>query len=78
MAQVSERFAFRDSDQGRARANMCSHKIGYDSSAQARLAIKKMSDRGANTSRMQVYRCPFCLKYHAGNKPQRRKKRPTP
>jgi hypothetical protein len=63
----------RDPDRERARRSMCSTKIGYNSQAAARLAIRQMSKK-KSTNRLETYKCAFCGKYHIGNKPEKKRR----
>ena len=77
MATVSDRYAgINDPDPERARSHMCKTKIGYNTNAAARRAIKDMSKK-KNVNQLDAYKCSFCAFWHVGNRQTKRNKRRT-
>lgn len=55
------------------RASACTRKIGFDSRAAARMAIKSMKRNGKPTNKLTVYTCTYCHMAHIGTKDQKKK-----
>ncbi len=52
-----------------SRQSQCTGKIGHKTAAKARAAAKKTgNDR---KGRLNIYRCPWCNKFHVGRVPNR-------
>ncbi len=54
----------------RTYANVCHGKTPYSTKGEARQVMRFM--RRTVSLRLQVYLCPFCGRYHFGNKKRRR------
>lgn len=50
------------------RKSMCGEKVRHTSKRKANEHIEEMKARGINVANLNVYKCPFCRKWHVGHR----------
>jgi hypothetical protein len=55
----------------------CAGKIGYDSRANARIALRRWREQAPLNGHLEAYACDYCAFWHIGHKPLKGKQLKT-